>query len=79
MIDYSQGNEWDITNLKTMDDLHKPALDGIGYEDSLIQHRTWFGSQGMTDGQQIDLAVGKTVAWINYMTNYNKTFVNFAA
>lgn len=79
MIDYSQGNEWDITNLKTMDDLHKPALDGIGYEDSLIQHRAWFGSQGMTDGQQIDLAVGKTVAWINYMTNYNKTFGNFAA
>lgn len=79
MIDYSQGNEWDITNLKTMDDLHKPALDGIGYEDSLIQHRAWFGSQGMADGQQIDLAVGKTVAWINYMTNYNKTFGNFAA
>ena len=79
MIDYSQGNEWDITNLKTMDDLHKPALDGIGYEDSLVQHRAWFGSQGMTDGQQIDLAVGKTVAWINYMTNYNKTFGNFAA
>lgn len=79
MIDYSQGNEWDITNLKTMDDLHKPALDGIGYEDSLIQHRTWFGSQGMADGEQIDLAVGKTVAWINYMTNYNKTFGNFAA
>lgn len=79
MIDYSQGNEWDITNLKTMDDLHKPALDGIGYEDSLIQHRAWFGSQGMIDGQQIDLAVGKTVAWINYMTNYNKTFGNFAA
>lgn len=79
MIDYSQGNEWDITNLKTMDDLHKPALDGIGYEDSLVQHRAWFGSQGMTDNQQIDLAVGKTVAWINYMTNYNKTFGNFAA
>lgn len=79
MIDYSQGNEWDITNLKTMDDLHKPALDGIGYEDSLIQHRAWFGTQGMADGQQIDLAVGKTVAWINYMTNYNKTFGNFAA
>lgn len=79
MVDYSQGNEWDITNLKTMDDLHKPALDGIGYEDSLIQHRAWFGSQGMMDGQQIDLAVGKTVAWINYMTNYNKTFGNFAS
>ena len=27
-IDYSQGNQWD-TELKTMDDLHKPALGGI--------------------------------------------------
>ena len=27
-IDYSQGNQWD-TELKTMDDLHKPALDWI--------------------------------------------------
>ena len=35
-IDYSQGNTWDTT-LKTMDDLHKPALDGIGYQD----YRDW--------------------------------------
>jgi hypothetical protein len=27
LIDYSQGNDWDIVNLLTMDDLHKPALD----------------------------------------------------
>ena len=24
-------------------------------------------------------AVGKTIAWINYMTNVNKTYGNFAA
>ena len=32
MIDYSQGNDFDL-NLQTMDDLHKPALDGIGYQE----------------------------------------------
>ena len=32
MIDYSQGNDFDL-NLETIDDLHKPALDGIGYQD----------------------------------------------
>ena len=31
-VDYSQGNRWD-TDLKTLDDLHKPALDGIGFQD----------------------------------------------
>ena len=37
MIDYSQGNDFDL-NLQTIDDLHKPALDGIGYQD-LIQEQ----------------------------------------
>ena len=37
MIDYSQGNDFDL-NLETIDDLHKPALDGIGYQD-LIQEQ----------------------------------------
>ena len=37
MVDYSQGNDFDL-NLQTIDDLHKPALDGIGYQD-LIQEQ----------------------------------------
>jgi hypothetical protein len=37
IIDYSQGNDFDL-NLQTIDDLHKPALDGIGYQD-LIQEQ----------------------------------------
>ena len=41
-IDYSQGNTWD-SKLKTMDDLHKPALDGIGYQDSLNDGRRNIG------------------------------------
>ena len=31
-IDYSQGNKW-YTRLETMNDLHKPALDGIGFQE----------------------------------------------
>lgn len=77
-IDYSQGNDWDIMDLKTMDDLHKPALDGIGYQDSLNNYRAWWTAEA---GKQTytDTATGKTVAWINYMTNFNKTFGNFAS
>lgn len=76
MIDYSQGNDWDIENIHTMDDWHKPALDGIGYEDSMNVTRAWWTKNKSTG---VDSSAGKTVAWINYMTNFNRTFGNFAS
>lgn len=81
MIDYSQGNDFDL-NLQTIDDLHKPALDGIGYQD-LIQEQMvgetsiYSNSGGIKDLRH--LSANKTVAWIDYMTNYNRTFGDFAA
>ena len=69
-VDYCQGNDWDMF-LQTMNDLHKPQLDGIGYEDLLVERAAWW-KQGSNE------SIGKTVAWINYMTNFNKTFGNFA-
>jgi hypothetical protein len=81
MIDYSQGNDFDL-NLQTIDDLHKPALDGIGYQD-LIQEQMVGSTSVYQDGGSINhlkhLAANKTVAWIDYMTNYNRTFGDFAA
>ena len=53
-IDYSQGNTWD-TYLETMDDWHKPALDGIGYQDSLNGERAWW-----TDYTEEGSLIGKT-------------------
>lgn len=76
-IDYGQGNTWD-TYLKTMNDWHKPALDGIGYQDSLNGERAWW-TDYLSDGPLLArTSAGKTVAWINYMTNVNRTFGNFA-
>lgn len=76
-IDYGQGNTWD-TYLETMNDWHKPALDGIGYQDSLNGERAWW-TDYLSDGPLVaKTAAGKTVAWINYMTNVNRTFGNFA-
>lgn len=81
MIDYSQGNDFDL-NLQTIDDLHKPALDGIGYQD-LIQEQMVGETSVYNGGATIDkikhLAANKTVAWVDYMTNYNRTFGDFAA
>lgn len=81
IIDYSQGNDFDL-NLQTIDDLHKPALDGIGYQD-LIQEQMVGETSVYNGGAKIDnikhLAANKTVAWIDYMTNYNRTYGDFAA
>lgn len=80
MIDYSQGNDFDL-NLQTIDDLHKPALDGIGYQD-LIQEQMAGETSTYNGGASISnmthKAANKTVAWIDYMTNYNRTFGDFA-
>ena len=81
LIDYSQGNDFDL-NLQTIDDLHKPALDGIGYQD-LIQEQmvgeTSVYANGATISNLNHLSANKTLAWIDYMTNYNRTFGDFAA
>lgn len=68
-VDYCQGNDFD-TYFNTLDDLHKPALDGIGYQDLL----TCKAAGWVAD----NIAYGKTVAWVDYMTNFNKTYGTFA-
>jgi hypothetical protein len=70
-VDYSQGNDWDMIQLKTMDDLHKPQLDGIGYQDLL--------SNQMNGRANTNDAIGKQPAWLNYMTDVNRTYADFAA
>ena len=76
-IDYSQGNEF-FNEFQTLDDIHKPALDGIGYQDSLNWQRAWWDDTYLAKSNRLQTAAGKTVAWINYMTNINRTFGNFA-
>jgi len=79
MVDYSQGNDFDL-NLQTIDDLHKPALDGIGYQDliqeQMVGETSTYNGKSISD--MIHKAANKTVAWIDYMTNYNRTFGDFA-
>jgi len=76
-IDYSQGNKWD-TNLKTMNDFHKPALDEIGYQDLITDQMAWFDTTVTESGDVVYSTAGKQPAWINYMTNVNQTRGNFA-
>lgn len=72
-VDYYQGNRFD-TNFKTLNDLHKPALDGIGFQDRL--YKTLDAQH--YDTPQLTKSIGKQPAWIDYMTNFNRTYGNFA-
>lgn len=75
-IDYSQGNKWDV-NLQTLDDLHKPNLDEIGFQD-LITEQMAFWDTTWNGTTWVRKSAGKQPAWLNYMTNYNRSYGNFA-
>ena len=79
LLDYSQGNDFDMTEFDSLNDLHKPALDQIGFENLMLEQVCWWGKQYDTSTQQWNNnAVGKLPAWINYMTSYNKVYGDFA-
>lgn len=75
-VDYFQGNTWDL-HLKTMDDFHKPNLDEIGFQELITEQMAWWNTSwnGTTWVQR---SAGKQPAWVNYMTNVNKVYGNFA-
>lgn len=75
-IDYCQGNKWDV-NLETIDDLHKPQLDQIGFQDQLTENMAAVTT--IVDASiNTYKSVGKVPAWLNYMSNVNQVFGNFA-
>lgn len=77
-LDYIHGNAWYMTNLKTFDDLHKPALDGIGFQELMLEQMAWWDTTFQENTQLPGKAIGKTPAWINYMTAVNKAYGQFA-
>lgn len=77
-IDYSQGNKWD-TNLKAVDDVHKPQFDGIGFQDLIMDQMAYFSTDVGNSGTVTFKMAGKQPAFINYMTMVNQNRGNFAA
>lgn len=75
-LDYTQGNAW-WTNITTMDDWHKPALDGIGFQDSLTGLMAWWDNS-IIDEELVQHSAGKLPAWTNYKTDVNVASGNFA-
>lgn len=77
-INYSQGNKWYMTELDSIDDLHKPALDQIGFEDLLSERLAWWSANINSKGTAFRQVIGKQPAWSNYRTDYNEVFGDFA-
>lgn len=77
IIDYSQGNKftqrWD-----TMNDLHKPGLDGIGFQELITDELAAFDTDINNDGTITYKSIGKQPSWIEYMTAWNRCYGNFA-
>lgn len=76
----TQGNEFYMTELHSIDDFHKPQMDGIGFQD-LIGERLAAWDTVITPQSTTILhrsKVGKLPAWIEYMTSYDKAYGRFA-
>lgn len=77
-LDYSQGNKW-WTQLRSFDDVHKPELDQIGFQDLLTDEFAAFDSISVApDSLPYYWSAGKQPAYIEYQTDVNETHGDFA-
>lgn len=77
-IDYSQGNKW-WTRLKSMDDFHKPTLDAIGFQELITEEAAAWTTEATDNEQLVYQSLGKQPSWIEYTTDVNETYGEFAA
>jgi hypothetical protein len=77
-VDYSQGNKW-WTRLQTMNDFHKPNLDGIAFQELITDEMAAFDTEVNADDTIVWKSAGKQVAWQEYMTNIDQSFGSFSA
>lgn len=77
-IDYSQGNKW-WTRLQNMDDFHKPTLDAIGFQELITEEAAAWNTETTENYEHIYSSLGKQPSWIEYTTDVNETYGEFAA
>lgn len=77
-VDYSQGNKW-WTRLQSMDDFHKPTLDAIGFQELITDEMAAWNTETTENGEQVYQSLGKQPSWIEYTTDVNETYGEFAA
>ena len=77
-IDYSQGNKW-WTRLQNMDDFHKPTLDAIGFQELITDELAAWNTEIPEQNEVAYSSLGKQPSWIEYTTDVNETYGEFAA
>lgn len=77
-IDYSQGNKW-WTRLHNMDDFHKPTLDAIGFQELITDELAAWNTEATGRETVSYQSLGKQPSWIEYTTDVNETYGEFAA
>jgi len=77
-VDYSQGNKW-WTRLQSMDDFHKPTLDAIGFQELITEELAAWSTKLEEAHECIYSSLGKQPSWIEYTTDVNETYGEFAA
>ena len=77
-IDYSQGNKW-WTRLHDMDDFHKPTLDAIGFQELITDELAAWNTEATGQEETKYQSLGKQPSWIEYTTDVNETYGEFAA
>ena len=77
-IDYSQGNKW-WTRLQNMDDFHKPTLDAIGFQELITEEAAAWTTELTENYTEVYQSLGKQPSWIEYTTDVNETYGEFAA
>lgn len=77
-IDYSQGNKW-WTRLHNMDDFHKPTLDAIGFQELITDELAAWNTEATKQEEVTYSSLGKQPSWIEYTTDVNETYGEFAA
>ena len=77
-VDYSQGNKW-WTRLQSMDDFHKPTLDAIGFQELVTEEAAAWNTELTENYTEVYQSLGKQPSWIEYTTDVNETYGEFAA
>ena len=77
-VDYSQGNKW-WTRLQNMDDFHKPTLDAIGFQELIAEEAAAWSTELNENYKETFQSFGKQPSWIEYTTDVNETYGEFAA
>jgi len=76
-LDYYQGNDW-AGDLQTMEDLHNPNKDKLGYQDLPTDWMATWDTKIAPDGTITYYSMGKQLSWTQYQTAFNEDYGHFA-